>query len=47
MVPLIIDMGATVSISLYKTDFLSPILPVQQIQIKGIASGLLVKGMSF
>jgi hypothetical protein len=45
MAPLIIDTGATVSISPYKTDFLSPILPVQPIQIKGIASGLLVKGI--
>jgi hypothetical protein len=45
MVPLIIDTGASVSISPYKTDFTTPIRPVQQIQIKGIASGLSVAGI--
>jgi hypothetical protein len=45
MVPLIIDTGASISISPYRTDFISPIRPVQQVQIKGIASGLDVAGI--
>jgi hypothetical protein len=44
MVPLVIDTGASISITPYKTDFISPIKPTQQIQIKGIASGLNVMG---
>lgn len=39
MVPLIIDTGASITVSPYKTDFVSPIKPVQAIEIKGIASG--------
>lgn len=45
MVPLILDTGASISISPYKTDFITPIKPVQQVKIKGIASGLNVEGI--
>lgn len=45
MVPLIIDTGASISISPYRSDFISPIRPVQKVQIKGIASGLTVQGI--
>jgi hypothetical protein len=45
MVPLIIDTGASISLSPHKTDFLTPIRPVQNVQIKGIASGLTVEGV--
>jgi hypothetical protein len=44
MVPLIIDTGASITVSPCKTDFISPIWPVQNIEIKGIASGLQVCG---
>jgi hypothetical protein len=44
MVPLIIDTGASITVSPYKTDFISPIKPVQSVEIKGIASGLQVCG---
>ena len=44
MVPLIIDTGASVTITPFKTDFISPIQPVQPTQIQGIASGLQVVG---
>jgi hypothetical protein len=45
MVPLIIDTGASISLSPHKSDFISPIRPVQNVTIKGIASGLTVKGV--
>jgi len=45
MVPLILDTGASVSISPCRTDFISPIRPAQHITIKGIASGLNVAGI--
>ncbi len=45
MVPLILDTGVSIFLSPYKTDFISPIHPVQNIQIKGITSGLTVEGM--
>jgi hypothetical protein len=44
MVPLVIDTGASITVTPYSTDFISPIRPVQSIEIKGIASGLQVKG---
>jgi hypothetical protein len=44
MVPLIIDTGASISISPNKSDFISPVKPVQKVHIKGIASGLQVEG---
>lgn len=44
MVPLIIDTGASITVTPYKTDFISPIKPVQAVEIKGIASGLQVQG---
>jgi hypothetical protein len=43
-VPLIIDTGASISVSPYRTDFISPIRPVQNVEIKGNASGLTVCG---
>jgi hypothetical protein len=46
MVPIIIDTGASISISPYSTDFVGPIQPVQNITLKGIASGLNVSGIS-
>jgi hypothetical protein len=45
MVPLIIDNRASISLSPHKTDFISPIRPVQNVQIKGTASGLMVEGV--
>jgi hypothetical protein len=44
MVPLVIDTGASISITPYKTDFTNEIKPTQSVQIKGIASGLNVMG---
>jgi hypothetical protein len=44
MVPLIMDTGASISLSPHKTDFISPIQPIQNVAIKGIASGLTVEG---
>lgn len=44
MVPLVIDTGASITVTPYSTDFISPIKPVQAIEIKGIASGLRVHG---
>jgi hypothetical protein len=44
MVPLIIDTGASITVTPYSTDFITPIKPVQSIEIKGIASGLQVRG---
>jgi hypothetical protein len=45
MVPIIIDLGASVSISPYSMDFVGPIHPVQNINLQGIASGLQVAGI--
>jgi len=45
MISLIMDTGASISISPFITDFISPIRPAQHITIKGIASGLNVAGM--
>ena len=44
-VPIIIDSGASVSIMPHITDFISPPSPVQPAEIKGIASGLQIKGI--
>lgn len=44
MVPLVIDTGASITVTPYSTDFISPIRPIQSVEIKGIASGLQVKG---
>ncbi len=44
MAPLILDTGACITVTPYETDFISEIRPVQAIEIKGIASGLSVKG---
>jgi len=43
--PIIIDTGASITISPYPTDFTSPIRPVQDVEIKGIAAGLKVLGI--
>jgi hypothetical protein len=43
--PIIIDTGASITISPHRTDFTSPIRPVQDIEIKGIAAGLKVLGI--
>jgi len=45
MVPVIIDTGASISLSPYDTDFIGKIHPVQDITLKGIASGLRVAGI--
>lgn len=45
LVPIIIDTGATVTITPFKTDFISHIQPVQTTRIQGIASGLQVEGI--
>jgi hypothetical protein len=45
MVPLILDTGASITISPFKSDFVSKIRPVQKVKIQGIASGLDVEGM--
>jgi len=45
MVPIILDTGASISISPYSTDFIGEIKPVQNITLKGIASGLTVTGI--
>jgi hypothetical protein len=42
--PIIIDTGASISITPYATDFITKITPVQDLEIKGIASGLKVLG---
>jgi len=44
MVPLVIDTGASITVTPYPTDFIGPINPVQNAEIKGIASGLQVGG---
>lgn len=45
MVPLAIDTGASNTISPYATDFVGDIRTVQNVEIKGIASGLKVAGV--
>lgn len=45
MHPLVIDTGASITVTPHTTDFISPIRPVQQVEIKGIASGLKVAGI--
>jgi hypothetical protein len=45
MVPLILDTGASVSISPVRLDFVTPIRPAQHVTVKGIASGLNVAGV--
>jgi len=45
MVPVIIDTGASISLSPYETDFIGTIQPVQNVTLKGIASGLQVAGI--
>jgi hypothetical protein len=45
MVPLVIDSGASVTISPYLTDFIDVLRPVQNVAIQGIASGLQVQGI--
>jgi hypothetical protein len=44
MIPLVIDTGASITAMPCATDFITPIKPVQSIEIKGIASGLQVHG---
>jgi hypothetical protein len=44
MVPLVIDTGASVTVTPYVTDLTSAITPVQLVEIKGIAEGLQVRG---
>jgi hypothetical protein len=45
MVPLILDTGASISITPFKCDFITPIRPVQHVNIKGIAAGLTAAGV--
>jgi hypothetical protein len=45
MVPIVIDTGASISISPYASDFAGHIRPVQRVTLKGIASGLPVAGI--
>jgi transposase InsO family protein len=45
MVPIIIDPGASVSISPYSMDFVGPINAVQNVNLQGIASGLQAAGI--
>jgi hypothetical protein len=45
MVPLILDTGASVTITPFCSDFVTPLQPVQHITIKGIASGLKAEGV--
>jgi hypothetical protein len=45
MVPSILDTGASVSITPFHSDFITPLQPVQHITIKGIASGLRAEGI--
>jgi len=44
MFPIIIDTGASVTVTPCATDFITPIRPVQSVEIKGIAAGLQVRG---
>jgi len=45
MIPLILDTGASISITPFKSDFITPIKPIQHVSIKGIASGLTATGI--
>lgn len=45
MAPLNIDTGASVTITPFKSDFVSTIKPVQKVKIQGIASGLDIEGI--
>lgn len=45
MYPIIIDTGASISLSPYASDFTTDLKPVQNMTIKGIASGLPVRGI--
>jgi len=45
MVPLILDTGASISITPFKSDFITAIRPAQHVSIKGIASGLTATGI--
>jgi hypothetical protein len=45
MVPLILDTGASVTITPFCSDFVTPLHSVQHITIKGIASGLKAEGV--
>jgi hypothetical protein len=44
-ITLLFDTGASISCTFSKHDFVTPIKPVQQTQLKGIASGLDKKGI--
>jgi len=45
MIPLILDTGASISITPFKSDFITPIKPIQHVSIKDIASGLTATGI--
>jgi hypothetical protein len=45
MTPGTFDTGGSVSFSPFKSDFVTPIKPVQKVTIKGIAAGLTVHGI--
>lgn len=45
MVPHILDAWASVSLSPYWSDFISPVRPVKNVTIKGITSGLTFLGV--
>lgn len=45
MIPLIIDTGASISISPCRSDFISSICEVQHVTVKGVASGLQARGI--
>ncbi len=45
ILPVIVDSGASISISPYDMDFIGKIHPVQNITLKGIVSGLKVVGI--
>jgi hypothetical protein len=44
MFPLVINTGASVTVTPCATNFITPIKPVQAVEIKGIAAGLQVHG---
>ena len=41
----VLNSGCTCTISFNKNDFVGPICPIQYVELKGIASGLLVQGI--
>jgi hypothetical protein len=45
VVSLILDTGASISVSNCSADFVSPVRPVQHTTLKGIAAGLTIKGI--